>query len=204
MQFTTRSICSLFILFFPFFSYSNEWALVKENENIQIYAREQTSGLFEVKASTQVNTKPIAFINLLMDTTAGPEWIDNAVSVEVLASPNANTMIVQTLLNAPWPLKNRDMITQSETLYDQESGEVSLIITDKGDYAPETNNRKRMKNVMGRWVLKPIGSNTLITYQGSGKAGGVIPTWLSNRILVNSTFKSFEKMRKKITEAKYQ
>ena len=204
MQFSTSSFFSLLLVILSFSSSAEDWSLVKESDGIQLYARKQASGLFEIKASTYVSAPPKAFINLLMDTDSGPQWIDNAVSVEVLSSPTPHIMIVQTLLNAPWPLKNRDMVTQSETTYDQQSGVISLTITDKSNYVPESPSRMRMKNIMGTWTLKPNQNGTEITYQGSGEAGGIIPTWLSNRVLVNSTFKSFENMRQKIKETKYQ
>lgn len=204
MQLSTRSFFSLLLLLCSFFSNADSWMSMKEKEGIHLYTREQASGIFEIRVSTQIEAPPTAFIRLLMDTDNGPKWIDNAVSVKVLASPKPNVMIVQTLLNAPWPLKDRDMITQSTTTHDKHSGKVTLIIEDKNDYAPESKIRVRMKNVMGKWTLEPNKMGTQVTYEGTGEAGGVIPTWLSNKILINSTFKSFENMRRKVIDDKYQ
>ncbi|TDF41582.1 hypothetical protein EYS14_01640 [Alteromonadaceae bacterium M269] len=204
MQFTTSSFFSLFFIFLSFSAVAQDWSLAKEGNEVQLLKRTQESGLFEIKAITQVSASPEAFLKLLMDTESGPEWIDNAVSVEVLASPNPETMIVQTAINAPWPLKNRDMITQSITSIDKRTGIMTLTITDKSDYAPELKNSMRMKNIMGTWTLTPNETGTQIMYQGSGEAGGVIPTWLSNKILISSTFKSFVNMREKVVQDQYQ
>jgi hypothetical protein len=204
MQFSTYSIFLFFLIFISCFATADTWSLANESNEVQIYTKKKTSGLLEIKATTEVKATPEAFINLLKDTAIGPEWIENAISVEVLSSPEPNIMIVQTLLNAPWPLKKRDMITQSLTSYDKNSGVISLIISDKSDYAPKLKNRTRMKNISGQWTLKPNTMGTQITYQGTGEAGGIIPTWLSNKILINSTMKSFENMRKKVIEDKYQ
>jgi hypothetical protein len=204
MQLSTRSFFSFLCILISYSVNAEGWSLAKENTRVQLYTREHASGLFEIKATTDVKTTPSAFINLLMDTAAGPDWIDNAVSVEVLSSPKPDVMIVRTLLNAPWPLKNRDMITQSITTHEKQSGVLSLVISDKSDYAPQSKGRVRMKNVMGEWTLKPSEIGTQITYQGTGEAGGLIPTWLSNKTLINSTFKSFENMRLKVVEDKYQ
>ena len=72
----------------------------------------------------QVETSYSGFLLLLEDSDNVPNWIDNVSHSEVLMQISANENIVYTQFKAPWPARDRDMVTYSK--YEVEEGQFTL------------------------------------------------------------------------------
>jgi hypothetical protein len=187
---------------------SSEWTLQKTNDQVSIYTRYKTENqrsdkYLQIRAVTTVTAKPTALIALLNDIDQAPKWIANCISVKIIASPSPTSFVVHSRFSAPWPLKNRDMITYS--ISEIENGNLVIIISDVGEQYPENTDTVRMTQVNGEWRVQQVTPQTVeISYQGSGDPAGNIPTWLANKVLVDSTYQTFINMSKVIEEDKYQ
>lgn len=177
---------------------AQEWHLEKSQEHVQVFTRanvhpQRNLDYQEILATTIVSAPSQALINLLEETAKAPEWIDNCIQVKLLSKKTPYINIVQSTFTAPWPLKNRDMVTQS-TLH-QVGENIIIDIEDQGDAYPHQHNTVRMQHVSGRWTISPKPNGlTEITYQGSGDPAGNIPDWLANKVLITSTFNTFIKL----------
>ncbi|GAC36773.1 hypothetical protein GPSY_1135 [Paraglaciecola psychrophila 170] len=62
-----------------------------------------------------------------------------------------------------------------------------------------------MQNMYGLWEASPLGNGrTEITYTGSGNPGGNLPTFIANKELITSMFKTFQNLNKVILLDEYQ
>ncbi|MBJ2136275.1 hypothetical protein JEU11_07410 [Paraglaciecola chathamensis] len=167
-----------------------QWQLASETKNVAIYKRITTTGYIEVRGVTQVRNTPEAFTALLAQTALAPKWIANNQEVTVLSSQQ-NTRVVHSKFNAPWPLKNRDMVTKSTTYYKDNTLYIDII--DASTHYAESAGFVRIRDVSGQWVLSSAGNGvTIIEYRGQANPGGNIPIWLANRTLISSMSETFE------------
>lgn len=167
-----------------------EWELASETNNVVIYKRNTTTGYIEVRGVTRVRNTPEAFTALLAQTALAPEWIANNQEVTVLSS-HQNTRLVRSKFSAPWPLKNRDMVTQSTTYYKDNALYIDII--DASTRYPASADFVRIRDVSGQWMLSSAGNGvTIIEYRGQANPGGNIPIWLANRTLISAMGETFE------------
>ncbi len=178
------------------------WELKKSDGSINVWQRKHNSGLWEVKAQTTLKVDVWALYNLLQDTSVATAWIDNCRSVTV-NDDGQGMETVRTIFNAPWPLADRFMDTQSTV--SSSSTQVTIKIKSALNHLEAPKELVKIEKVFGIWIANENKDKSVtISYQGIADPGGSIPKWLSKRLLLNSTFKSFEAMRTLVSSAKYQ
>lgn len=175
----------------------SSWRLVKDVNGIRIYTKKTESGYKEVNATITVSASPIDLLTLLDNIAIADQWIDNCQKVQLIDSPSANERVVHSFFYAPWPVKNRDMVTHSKTVF-EESGVVKIIVSDySARYPAADDDYVRMENVRGVWTMQPIDDEKMqVSYSGYGEPAGGLPIWLANSLVKSSTYNTFEKMRK--------
>tara|TARA_R110002012_G_scaffold271823_1_gene457119 strand:- start:1011 stop:1658 length:648 start_codon:yes stop_codon:yes gene_type:complete len=167
-----------------------DWELATTNNNVAIYQQDTDSRHIKVRGIVHVHNSPEAFIELLEQTHLAPKWIAHNQAVHLLKE-NDNVRLVHSKFDAPWPIRDRDMVTQSITYVEQ--GNVYIDIVDASEKYPESENFVRIKGVSGRWSLSAHANRfTYIEYQGQANPGGNIPIWLANRTLISSISETFE------------
>jgi len=189
-----------------FFTYSTlvfatPWTFVKSDDGITIHKRDHGNGLVEIRAQMQVETSYSGFLLLLEDSDNVPNWIDNVSHTEVLMQISANENIVYTQFKAPWPARDRDMLTYSK--YEVEEGQFTLTIKDASNYLAKESGYIRIRDVDAIWTLQPLTNGfTHINYIAYANAGGILPDWLMNRLSANNAFNTFQKLKRQLP--KYQ
>ncbi|WJG07970.1 START domain-containing protein [Aliiglaciecola sp. LCG003] len=176
---------------------ANNWQLAKQNESLKVFKQPTDSGYAAIKAELVIHSTAAEFLALLERTDIAPQWIANCERVQVLAKPSPNIRVVRTIFSAPWPVKDRDMVTHSTTTLDPADGSVSIKIIDYTEHFPATKQYVRMEKVAGTWeVLPRQNGQVLIRYTGYGEPSGNLPRWLANQILVSSTYDTFIQLQK--------
>ncbi|MGV1721507.1 START domain-containing protein [Vibrio furnissii] len=177
------------------------WEMAKNQAGITIQTRKHRDGLVEIRAQMFVNTTYAAFMTLLEDSSNVPNWIDNVDSSRVLKQISDNENIVYTRFVAPWPARDRDMVTYSQ--FKQFAGALVLTIEDASDQYPEQEGFVRIKAVKATWTLEKLTNGmTPIDYTAFADPGGMLPNWLANKLSVSSAFNTFEALREQLP--KYQ
>ena len=209
MTFNRKIALLLLCLFAINAAHSEEqWVLEKSQGPIEVLSRHisQDGSLQpqkEIWAKTVVKASPSSLLRLLNDLSQGPHWIDNCIDLRLLKGGDLNINIVQSTFSAPWPMQNRDMVTQSITHIEGDS--IIINIQDVGQQFPKQKNTVRMTNIQGQWTVTKIAPDLIeINYQGSGNASGNIPLWLANKVLVDSTYQTFLQLSDIISHDKYQ
>lgn len=200
---TASNLVLLTMLLISHSSWAEDWKLEKQKNTVTIYSKQTDSGYKEIMVKTIVETHPQALIALFNDMAFSPHWIHNCIAVEMLEVVSPTQRLVNTFFEAPWPVKNRDMVTLYSTTYSDLG--VKIKMSDKGDATPHHKNFVRMQNMHGLWEAKSIEEGkSEITYTGGGNPGGNLPTFLANGELISSMFKTFQNLNKVILLDKYQ
>ncbi|MDK9738744.1 START domain-containing protein [Vibrio sp. D404a] len=186
---------------FSTLTHATPWQFVKSEDGIIIHKRDHGNGLVEVRAQMQVETSYSGFLLLLEDSENVPNWIDNVSHSEVLMQISDNENIVYTQFKAPWPARNRDMVTYSK--YEEQEGQFTLTIKDASNYLAKESGYIRIRDVDAIWTLQPLTNGfTHINYAAYANAGGILPDWLMNRLSAKNAFSTFQKLKKQLP--KYQ
>ncbi|MDF5474017.1 hypothetical protein P3695_26205, partial [Vibrio parahaemolyticus] len=127
-------------------SANENWQFESDKDGITIYSREHSDGLVEIRARMFTPTSYGAFLTLLEDSDNIPNWIDNASHSRVLNQISTTENIVYTQFKAPWPAKNRDMVTYSKYWVD-ELGFTIEIKSAPDSYLAEQNGYVRIRSV---------------------------------------------------------
>ena len=200
---TTVYVLILTALFYNKACWADDWTLEKQKNNVSIYSKQTDSGYKEILVKTTVETHPHALIALLDDVIFSPKWIHNCLEVKILQEVSATQRLVNTFFEAPWPVKNRDMVTLSITTVSDHN--VQIEISDHGATTPHHPKYVRMQNMHGIWRAKVMeNGKTTISYTGGGNPGGSLPTFIANKELITSMFKTFQNLNKVILLDKYQ
>lgn len=181
-----------------------KWTLHSDKNHIKIYTQTLAVGI-KVKAVTDIKASLGALLALLEDTNQAPTWIANCKKVVIEAAPSPYERRVHVYYNAPWPVRDRDMVTYSIVKLDQDGLGYQIEIKDEGHNFPIVDKYVRMKHVQGTWTVRNIGSGIVrVSYEGSGDASGKIPRWMSDNLLIKSTTKTFENLRDILSKSEYQ
>ncbi|EGR0198660.1 TPA: START domain-containing protein [Vibrio alginolyticus] len=181
-------------------SANENWQFESDKNGITIYSREHSDGLVEIRARMFTPTSYGAFLTLLEDSDNIPNWIDNASHSRVLNQISATENIVYTQFKAPWPARNRDMVTYSKYWVD-ELGFTIEIKSAPDSYLAEQNGYVRIRSVDATWELQKLTNDTtLVEYKAFADPGGLLPNWLINKLSKESAWATFSNLRKELPE----
>ncbi|WP_158155547.1 START domain-containing protein [Vibrio alginolyticus] len=181
-------------------SANENWQFESDKNGITIYSREHSDGLVEIRARMFTPTSYGALLTLLEDSDNIPNWIDNASHSRVLNQISATENIVYTQFKAPWPAKNRDMVTYSKYWVD-ELGFTIEIKSAPDSYLAEQNGYVRIRSVDATWELQKLTNDTtLVEYKAFADPGGLLPNWLINKLSKESAWATFSNLRKELPE----
>ncbi len=175
------------------------WKLAKSEDGIRIHTREHQGGLIEIRAQMLVKTNYQAFLVLLEDSNNLPNWVDNVSESRVLEQLSPSENIVYTKFAAPWPAKDRDMVTYSR--YQRLDGAFQLEIKDASTQYPEQEGYVRIKSVEANWTLEKLTNGlTHINYTAYADPGGLLPDWLANKLSISGAFNTFAALKRQLPE----
>jgi len=184
-------------------SWAGDWKLEKQQYNVSIYSKKSDSGYKKILVKTTVEANPHALIALLDDVAFSSKWIHNCIESKILDQVSPTERLINSFFTAPWPVKNRDMVFYSKSTFSNDT--VQIEITDRGDTTPQHPKYVRMQNMYGLWQASSLDNGrSEITYTGSGNPGGNLPTFLANKELISSMFKTFQNLNKVILLDQYQ
>lgn len=184
----------------------NDWELVKEKDDIQVYTRLiDGSGLKEFRGITRIPTSLSSLVALIDDAPACVDWMHNCKEQRVLEHTQFEEKYTYNHVGAPWPVKDRDMVVQSLLKQDPSTHRIHIQLTAMADYLPAEKGKVRMSNMYGYWDLNPIEEGVVeVTYQVFADPAGKVPTAIINSTVIDSPFNTLKAMREKAQEEAYQ
>lgn len=200
---------TLFILCFFFLpgnasSTTEDWTLIKEKKGAQLFERNvQNSRYDEYKAVVNCKASVEALLEVLIDVENYHKWLPECVEAQKLQmfdkDPIKGNFLTYLVINAQWPVPNRDFIIKSDTVADWTKGivEVRLKSTDQFNY-PQRKGRLRVKVFSATFRFEYISRNeTRVTYITHSESGGKVPLMLVtpiNKKLTLATVTALDKI----------
>ncbi len=177
------------------------WRLARERGGIIVHTRPvEGSGIREFRGSALVAAPPDAIRALLRDADRFKDWFPNT-SESRLLSRQGEIAYQYSVLDAPWPVRDRDNVLRSETSIDPATGRVRVRIVAAPDDYPEQPGRVRVRRARGEWLLEPAGAGqTRVTFTMHLEPGGGVPAWLIDTRIVETPFEALTNLRRALAD----
>lgn len=147
-----------------------------------------------------------AVLSLLYDIEAATEWVWKTKEMRVLKELSENDgRVVYQLVSAPWPLSDREIISQSTGYMDPETSEVFIKLECLPDFLPENDRYVRVRQLEGAWNIMPVSDKECrVVFRLHLEPGGEIPSWLANIAVIDTPYHTMNNLRQWVKREKYQ
>ena len=176
--------------------------LKKDKDGIKVYTCDDADSKYKsLKAEfllEGVTSDELKFFLLNGDNYIN--WQYEMIESKVLEQMNDHEKIIRTVVDAPWPVSNREMITHLK-INSSLSGNLQIAVnTIKYDY-PAKKDLVRVPFSDARWEVEKINERDLsIHYFLRIDPGGSIPTWLVNMAMAEGPYTSFRNLKKNLVK----
>lgn len=154
----------------------------------------------QIEATFSTHQSKSIVFRVLSDIKKTPKWLARLDSLEVLSVYNNHQYLLRTIINSPWPFKDRELITCVDTFF--EETETKINIYSCSDRVPLDSLYVRISEVESSWVIsKKSKSEVEVSYKTWIDPGGNVPAFIFNYELIASTKADFKKLQLIIDKA---
>jgi len=184
-------------------AFGQDCTLKKNKDGIAVYTCNEADSHFKsIRAElTLQNTSPATLINALADVDNFTQWQYKMSEAAVLQHINDKEMIYRTVVDAPWPVENRELIVQMTIDHDPAKGQVFIFVRTVPFDHPVTKGLVRVPFSEAKWNVTVRDNDLVIVYTLKVNPGGSLPAWIINMGVAEGPFHSFANLRKKVSEA---
>jgi len=177
-----------------------DWENVLESGDLLVQRRPYPgSALQEIRGITRIEASLNAIMALLKDAGFNQEWVYRSGGAKILEENGYAQAYVYGIVDAPWPMHDRDTVVRFDYRQQAASGIITITISNFPQFIPATAPYVRVPDFGGFWQLRPEADGWVeVTYQVYGDPGGRIPVWVANYAAVTSVTNTLRNMPKVI------
>jgi hypothetical protein len=185
--------------------FSQEWTLRKDQNDIKVYTREYYgSGFKEIKATLNVKSTLGGVVKLFSEIPSFTKWIYSCTTSYELKKVSPTEGYAYSIVESPWPISNRDLITHYTRTQDPKTRAVLITMQGVKDYIPEVKGLERVTSLIGMTIITPGKDGMIqITHQLHVEPGGYLPGWLANFFVTDGPLNSFLKLKELLELKEY-
>ncbi|SHM49291.1 START domain-containing protein [Phytopseudomonas punonensis] len=178
-------------------AHAEDWRLAKDEEGIKVYLSEVAGSPYKAyRGVTLIKTDVSKLRALQEDVVAACAWIHECKEQRLLKHEGDKSW-TYTRFNTPWPVTPRDSIIEVTTEQGAD-GSITRKLHGVPNYQPEEKGYVRVANVEGSWTMTPKPDGMVeVIYEAHTDPGGSVPSWLSNKFVVEAPFNTLKGMREK-------
>jgi hypothetical protein len=188
------------------FSQNTEWKEAKKKNGITVFTREYNgSDVEEYLGKVELEASLSQIVSLLTDPVACDYIYHSCLEMTVLSSSNQKS-IVYIRTGAPWPVANRDVVTE-RTINQNPKSKVVNLRFQKTDAVMKASPAGvvRTESLYSNWRIIPVGpGKVMIEYQAHFEPGGAVPKSILNLVITNTPFNSLANIKKAVEEGKFK
>lgn len=178
----------------------DSWNLVRENESIHVFKRNNTDGYKDIRIEATFHAEMDDLIEILNDVDSYPDWVYKCEGAEEIGSTNSGFLRYWMVSDFPFPFKDRELVILSRSYIDDHGVYHSSSHAEIGK--PRNNENILVDKFDSQWIVRNAGEGTIrIEYEVSTRPGGIIPAWLYNMAVDHGPFKTMEALQEKLVKA---
>ena len=181
---------------------------MKKDENgIQVYTRSVDG--YSYKAIRSVvhleETRLSSVVSLIRNSKDCPGWSDSCVSATIIEWVSELENYVHTITDLPWPVQDRDLVSHVIWQQDPET----LVVTMQGNATrgklEENEGVVRLTEAQINWELTALENRVVkVVLEAHINPASLLPSWITNMLLVDSPYSSMEGLRERVKLKSYQ
>lgn len=179
------------------------WHEVAHKNGITVFTRENSlSNIKEVKVVSVFKTTLSTLVSLIENTQDQTSWAYNVFYAKKIKQYNNFHWLAYTVADAPWPIADRDNVTDVVLSQRPDS---SVIIFSKSveGVVPENSKYVRVPLIRATWVFKPLAEGRIkASFQILVELGGNIPEWIVNMFIENGPYQTLLHLREEAVKNK--
>lgn len=174
------------------------WQYVREQDGIASYRRERPGAplsAFRARATFAADLWTV--LSILEDVDRACEWTAHCAEMRKLQAPSALEMLVYARMNAPWPVRDRDVVTRVAMSIESPTRIVADIrSTAGGPAAPD--DVVRLPHMQARYRFVARGPREVeVEYEVEVDPGGTLPDWLKNMVARDLAHQTLQRLRER-------
>lgn len=177
---------------------SDAWEPRYSQDGLNVYTKHIEGAPIRSFRAEMVADAPFELVmSVLEDVQHYPDWFHLCRSYELIeGSMKEGEYVGYYIVEAPWPLKDRDVYVKNKMSQDPATHTVTILTDAVADFRPVKDEFTRVPEVYGRWTVRPVDKeHTYVEFIGHGHPGGIIPVWVANLVVTDIPKKTFENLR---------
>jgi len=177
-------------------AFAADWELNRDTEGVKVFTRPVAgSGIKEFKGVAEIPAPAERIVTFIRDSDHFKDWFPSTPESKLLDRQGA-VSYQYSVMDAPWPVSDRDNVLRSVLERDPASGAIQINVTAAPDFYPEQTDRVRVRKARGFWRIEPLEKNrSRVTFSMHLEPGGGVPEWLSNARVVESPYEALINLR---------
>jgi len=178
-------------------SEQENWNLSIQQDGIEVYTKKVPGSRIDAfKATTIISAEYDRVKEVILDYPNYPKWYQDYKKGEILEQSSPEKIVVRFVIDAPFPIKDRDSVNRVSV--QQTDEHVKVTLESAPTFIPHNNKQIRMNVSSGRWTLEKNGNQTRVTIEYHADPQIPVPSWLSNRYVVQGPAKSLSNLKKRL------
>ncbi len=182
------------------------WNKVKDKRGIKIFLKSMPESKFKAfRGVVIIETSIETIMSVFRDIPEHTKLLYLCSNSSLLNGISKFEYITYNVLDAPWPVKDRDSVNRIRVFEDTMANEITISMEDYQGLFPVQPRRVRVAKFEGFWKLKPAkNGNVEVVLQMHVEPGGNIPAWISNLAVVVFPYNTLSNLRQIVKLSKYK
>jgi hypothetical protein len=175
---------------------SADCALKKEKDGVKVYTcKSDTSKFRSLKAEFQIKNISIEELKVFLFTVPTYlKWQYNVLEASLVKKISDTEMIYRVVIDAPWPVDNREMIVQfTAAIHNQDHADFYIRTVDND--IPKQDGLVRVPYSQASWTITRINDSLQVIYRMNIDPGGYVPPLLVNMAMADGPHQSFRNLK---------
>jgi len=186
---------------------SKQWHLHSDRQGMRSYTCAVSGSAHQaVKVETLVEASCLSsLIAVLLDADACPEWLAHCESARIVEQVSDTESYVYSKTKMPFPIKDRDVVTHEKWHHDADTGEIHMQSSAVSGVLDPVKGCLRISFAEVYWLFQPLENGQLrIVNQAHIDPGTKLPSWLSNKLMIDGPRDMLSAMLQQAKKQKYQ
>ena len=180
----------------PFASGQTDCQLKKQKDDLKVYTCSLAESKVKVLKAEFIieDTSFKDLLEFLKDISNCVNWQYNTREAKALQNRDG-AIIYRTVIEAPWPVSNREMILELSSAFDSVKQELTIISRSIDYEYPQSDDLVRVPFALGKWQVVSMQGSLKVIYTLRIDPGGSVPIWLINLTMSEGPYNSFSNLK---------
>lgn len=190
----------IFVLFFLPLEVQTDCALKKDEDGIKVYTcKSEAERLKSLRAEFILENASVGQLEkFLLDVNSYTKWQYKVIESDLLTKTNDEEMTYRTVVDAPWPVENRELIVKYISKKDTVQQTMDIVITSIDSDYPENDDLVRVPSSYATWHILTVDKDLKVEYALRIDPGGSVPAWLVNMAMADGPHESFRNLKSEL------